>query len=200
MKNPSKVRAWPRVFLSLLVLILFQAVGPACRDSKVTRIRLKLEDVPPQTRMAPTRPTAVATAVPPACPAAGVVPLQRSQLGTGHHNVVLSWNPSSPSTNPDDNAVGYCLYRSKTKKAARKNPTCRHCEQVNSIPVVGTACVDDLVQDDTTYYYVATAISGRGRLSSSSNEIRAVIPDSKQSAGFASTASYPLCRSQASSN
>jgi hypothetical protein len=118
---------------------------------------------------------------------------------TGHHKVILSWNASAPSPHPEDNAVGYCLYRSKKQKVAKKNATCSDCEQINFIPVVGTACVDDLVQDGALYYYVVTAINAKGIPSSSSNETPAQIPASQQSANSTSGASSPFCRGQASS-
>lgn len=195
MKDRSKVSGQLHSVLAILTLIVFQAVGPACRDNNVTRVRLKLEDAPTEERTALRSPAPV----PPVCPAAGIVPLKRSQPGTGDHRVILTWNASAPSSSPDSTAVGYCLYRSQKKKVAKKNPTCSECEQINSIPVVGTTCVDDLVQDGATYFYVATAISRSRQLSPSSNEITVVIPRSKQRAGPRSTASPPFCRGQASS-
>jgi hypothetical protein len=119
--------------------------------------------------------------------------LQPSAAATGHHRVVLTWNASASSARPEDNAAGYCLYRSKKKDEARKNPTCSDCEQINPIPVAGTGCVDDLVQDHALYYYVATAISGQGKSSVSSNEIQVSIPDSQHSTVFPASP-YPLCR------
>jgi hypothetical protein len=107
--------------------------------------------------------------------------------------VTLSWNPSLPSPHPEDNAVGYCLYRSRKKHVAKKNARCSECEQVNSVPIAGTACIDDLVADGATYYYVSTAISSQGTLSTSSNEVPVSIPSNKPSAGPASAA-LPLCR------
>jgi len=126
--------------------------------------------------------------------------LQRSASGAGHHRVILSWRASAPSGRKEDDAVGYCLYRSKNKKAVKKNPTCGECEQINSIPITGTGCVDDLVKDGTIYYYVAAAINLKKRLSSSSNEARAAIPTSTQSVRSTSDSSYPLCRNPANSN
>jgi hypothetical protein len=82
---------------------------------------------------------------------------------------------------PDDNAVGYCLHPSKKKKAAKKNAACNDCEQIDSIPVIGTGCVDDLVEEGHCYYYLVKAISSKGKISSSSNETPVAIPASKQS-------------------
>ena len=198
MKDRSKVSGQRHSVLAILTLIVFQAVGPACRDNNVTRVRLKLEDAPADKRLAVKSPAPVAP-VPPVCPGAGIAPLTRSRPGTGDHRVILTWNASAPSSNPDSTAVGYCLYRSEKRKVAKKNPRCNDCEQINFTPVAGTTCVDDVVRDGATYYYVATAISRSGQLSSSSNEITVVIPGSKQSGASSCAASPHFCRGQASS-
>ncbi|HET6181060.1 MAG TPA: hypothetical protein VFE61_29345 [Candidatus Sulfotelmatobacter sp.] len=95
--------------------------------------------------------------------------------------------------------MGYCLYRSNKMNLAKENATCSGCEQINPVAVPGTGCVDDLVQDGATYYYVVTAINAAGKRSSSSNEIPVVIPSTKQSAASTSTPTYPLCRTVAPS-
>jgi hypothetical protein len=130
----------------------------------------------------------------PVCPPAGLPTLQSSPQKTGHHVVTLSWQGRAPSSNSDSQAVGYCLYRSKERNAAKQNATCSHCEQVNPIPLADTACVDDLVEDGTTYYYVVTAINSKGRISSASNEILAQVPSTKKNANPVPADSYPLCR------
>jgi hypothetical protein len=126
------------------------------------------------------------------CPPAGLLPVSPSAPDIGHHKVTLSWNASG-SQQPR-NAVGYCLYRSKSQYAAKKNPTCALCERVNAVPLASLSCIDDMVKDNTTYYYVVTAIDPERRISSPSNEITALIPsgDKSISAGLSSTA--PLCR------
>lgn len=131
------------------------------------------------------------------CPPAGLQQLQPSSQ-TGHHRVILTWNASVAAPGPGGKAVGYCLYRSQKQNAAKQNPTCSVCEQINLTPVVGTGCVDDLVLDGTTYYYVVTAINADTRISSSSNETLAPIPPNAP-AGSASAGSYPLCRAPATS-
>jgi hypothetical protein len=142
-------------------------------------------------------PTASSSILPP-CPPAGLQMLQPSSQ-TGHHKVTLTWNASVPAPGRDGRAVGYCLYRSQTQNAAKQNPTCSACEQVNSTPVVGTGCVDDLVLDNATYYYVVTAISANKIISASSNETIAPIPPGTQSVKPASASSPPFCRGSASS-
>jgi hypothetical protein len=126
------------------------------------------------------------------CPTAGTPMLLRSTPGVGDHEVVLSWNASLPSLRPENGAIGYCLYRSKKKRAAKKNATCRDCEQVNRVPITGLRCVDDVVKDGTTYYYVVAAINAAGKLSLPSNEIVAAIPANRRRLHSSSEGS--LCR------
>ena len=134
----------------------------------------------------------------PACPPAGAQPLQPSAQ-TGHHKVVLSWNANALSPDPEVQTVGYCLYRSRKRHSAKNNPTCNDCEQINQAPIVGTGCVDDLVLDSATYYYVVTAINAKGKISSAASETVVAIPPGKQRANPISTTSYPSCRGSASS-
>jgi hypothetical protein len=135
----------------------------------------------------------------PACPPAGSPMLRLLAPHTGHHSVILSWNANPPTPKIEDDVVGYCLYRSKKRGAAKKNPTCKDCEQINFAPMAGTRCVDNLVQDRITYYYVVTAINSLARLSASSDEATAVIPSEKESVRSISTGS-PLCREPDTSN
>jgi hypothetical protein len=129
----------------------------------------------------------------PSCPPAGLQQLQPSSQ-TGHHKVVLTWNASLPAPGPGGKAVGYCLYRSQKQGAAKQNPLCSVCEQINPNPVVGTGCVDDLVLDNATYYYVVTAINANQRISASSNETPAPIPPGNQSVNPIPASPYPFCR------
>jgi len=186
LKDPfvAKVRLRRSLQSAILMLPCVLAVAGCSRNSAT---RTKIELVDPGASKAAVR--SLATPVPP-CPPAGVPPLQPG-TSTGHHRVVLSWHASAPSIRPQDNAVGYCLYRSQTQNAAEKNATCSQCEQINSVPVTVTGCIDDVVQDGVTYYYVVTAISSARQLSSSSNEIPVVIPPNKPGGG---TSSYPYCR------
>jgi hypothetical protein len=106
--------------------------------------------------------------------------------------VTLTWNASRGK-----DVVGYCLYRDTEKKVAKNKPnaefTCAGCEQVNSIPVAPTGCVDDVVPDNSTYFYVATALNRDKRLSSASNEARADIPAASSSA-TPQASPYGRCR------
>jgi len=123
---------------------------------------------------APTSPHALV------CPRVDTPPAAPASDKTGHHRVTLSWNAATSSANPDLNPVGYCLYRSKKQGAAKQNPECADCEQINAQPIPATTCADDLVEDDTVYYYVVTAVSATGRVSLASNETIAPVPGKEQ--------------------
>jgi hypothetical protein len=168
-------------------------LADGCNRSSWSRVSLEAFE--------PRSPEVVMAASPhaPLCPPAGASALKPS-AATGHHRLILTWNASVPSALPEDNAVGYCLYRSQIKGAARDYANCRVCEQINPVPVMGTSCVDDLVQDSALYYYVVTAITTDERRSSSSNEIPVPIPAGNQPAKSSSTPSAPSCRGTSSSN
>jgi len=113
---------------------------------------------------------------------------------TGHHKVILTWNASAPSINPKSRAVGYCLYRIASRDVTKRDEKCSTCEQINKLPIAGTVCVDDWVQDGATYDYVATAINEEGHPSSLSNDTLAKIPATAQVNGPAAASPYPRCR------
>lgn len=194
-RNHFKVNLQPRYFIFLLAVCLLvlivvygiRLLATAGRVSPsanlVSRTASKAEEI----RLAAAEPKLRP------CPPAGGPALQPSSQ-TGHHKVTLTWNASSPSADPARKAVGYCLYRSTTQNVAKLEPKCPDCEQINKTPIVGTGCVDDLVKDGATYYYVAMAINAGGTTSSSSNEAPAQIPPTKESNGSVPVGSYPLCR------
>jgi hypothetical protein len=172
------------------VLILFQVSGISCQHDKVSRVRIELHDLP-NDKPAATKPAPP----PPECPKAGVASLQPGAPGTGDHKVTLTWNASAPSNNPESAAVGYCLYRSRVqyRKELKQDPRCTHCEQINKVPVATTGCVDDVVADNTKYYYVVTAIDANSIPSAPSNDVFVPIP-SAHSVKPSQPATLPLCR------
>lgn len=187
------IRLHSRVVFGVLVLIsatLFVATIAILRDHPASN-RVSLSAIPAMTAMNEKRLLSVGPSLP-ACPPAGLPALQPSPA-TGHHKVTLTWHASAPAANGSA-AVGYCLYRSKTQNAAKLNPRCSDCEPINPVPIVGTGCVDDLVEDSAAYYYVVTAINAKGEISSSSNETPAQVPPNKAKASSVAVGSYPLCR------
>lgn len=134
----------------------------------------------------------------PPCPSGDV----EGSRARGDHKVILSWNASVFSTSNEE--VGYCLYRrsqkpveantTKTKDKTKKKAPCKQCEQVNVTPIMDTACVDEIVQNDTTYYYAAVAINKRGQFSSLSKQVPARVPGSKEPPKSNSSSSYRSCR------
>jgi hypothetical protein len=190
MKLPLRVRECLYGFALVVALMLFLAVGLGCQSNDASRVRIQLHDLPDDKQTAVAKPAQP----PPNCPPAGIAPLQPSQHDAAHHTVVLRWNASLASKDSDSQAIGYCLYRSKAKHAAKNNPICPTCERINTVPIKPTGCVDDIVTDSTVYYYVVTAINAKGRLSSASNEIRVAIPSAKQSMKPSAPNSLPFCR------
>lgn len=176
-----------QVLALIMTLLIISTMSSACHGSSSGA-----STKPQNSANANRHPVLV---LPPTCPPAGVTPLQRSSPGTGDHKVFLKWNASKmPSGSLDTSAVGYCLYRSAKKSLAKKQANCSECERVTVVPIPGTACVDDLVKDGATYFYVATAINRDNQISLPSNEVPVVVPRSHKSVRPAPVGSYPLCR------
>lgn len=195
MKEHREANLGSRIFIAFTVLVIASAF----------RITVALGQVSSSASLQPagnpkTTETISAVSQPPlpACPVQGVATLQASATKPGHHKVTLSWKASAPSVKPEAKAVGYCLYRSKSRSSVTQYLTkqirkCANCELVNATAFDGTTCVDDLVQDGATYYYVVTAVNVHGNPSSPSNETPAEIPD-KASVGSSAVVSHPWCR------
>jgi len=186
--------------LALVMSVTFQPTLVGCRNASNLDGNQHLAETSHPSAALPTDPVSN----PPLCPPAGLPMLQPSPI-TGHHKVILKWNASTASADSKSKAVGYCLYRSKMENIAKqalsnRNARCGGCEQINSVAIASTACVDDLVEDNATYHYVVTAINALGNTSSSSQEALARIPPKKQSASSVSASSYPLCRGRAARN
>ena len=131
----------------------------------------------------------------PDCPDAPYPKLQAKDSGTGHHRVFLRWNGSSSASENDANALGYCLYRTQKAGRAKDCPTNGpSCEPVNVVPITETRCVDELVKDNTTYYYVVIAITGSDTSTTSEEAIAEVPASGKQNPPPADADSYPACR------
>lgn len=131
----------------------------------------------------------------PPCPKARYPMLQASNSSVGHHKVFLRWNASSSARQFGPDELGYCLYRTQAAGTAKDCPNDPKCEQVNVQPVRGTRCIDDLVKDRTSYYYVALAITSAKVESTTSEEAIAQVPaPEKQLPAPPDAKSYPSCR------
>lgn len=184
----------PVFFVRTLVFLALGLFGTACSGAQSTHVAAGSSGVAEITAAKGTSGPTKTQASTPSCPPAGLLPLQ-SLPDTGHHKVTLSWNASAASPKHSGDAVGYCLYRSKKEYAAKKNPTCSVCEQINSVPISSLSCIDNQVEDSTTYYYVVTAINPASRISSSSNEVTASVPPrDKPGSQRSASQAPPLCR------
>lgn len=200
LRNQFTVRLSSRILIYLLAwgVAVFITVYGFLGSGVIRRVRSGSGENPQLARFTNTHATPLADGQPgsPTCPPAGLPALQPSPQNTGHHKVILSWNANPPAPDPAIKAVGYCLYRSKTPQAAKQNPRCTNCEQINSMPIAGTGCVDNLVEDGAAYYYVVTAINAAGKISFSSNETPAPIPNTKAAVSSVPASSYPSCRAK----
>jgi fibronectin type 3 domain-containing protein len=79
------------------------------------------------------------------------------------HSVSLTWNESGSSI------AGFNVYRSTNSGSGYV--------RVNGTLVPSMNYTDASVQNNTTYYYVTTAVDGSGNESTYSNEASAVVPN-----------------------
>jgi hypothetical protein len=188
-RNPEKSRP----FISLCKLVIFILVclifvlNGCQRDSKS---RPETAAPSPQTSVASERKQTL-----PHCPEAPYPMLQAKDPATGHHRVFLKWNASTSASGSNSKELGYCLYRTQKPGRAKDCPkNYPKCEQVNVVPVSGTRCVDELVKDNSTYYYVAIAITSTDTSTTSEEAIAEVPAAGKQNPPPPGADSYPSCR------
>ena len=163
------------------VWLITSSRGATAHANLVTRNASKAEEMLLRAAQIEPRP----------CPKSDVPKLKESSE-TQHHKVILTWNASA--NDPRHEVVGYCLYRIATKTQPKWAEKCKNCEQVNEKSIDGTACVDDVVQDGVTYYYVAMAIDQYEPTSSLSKDTVAEIPPTADVKGPVKATSYPRYR------
>ena len=103
--------------------------------------------------------------------------------------MTLTWTASAPPDAKHSSAAGYCIYRGAP---GDPNPGL-----INTVPIPGTSCIDDLVANGGRYSYVVRAIGASGATSVTSNPAAVVIPPTGSSKSPISAASPPLCRGSA---
>jgi len=189
MINCLKVRSTHRLLAVFAVLGIAATPQLGCTSCLVTSRPTpaqRLEEVLREEALRKARtlasPPAVARLV---CPSFGSSSVPAAPPVEGGHRVILSWRASAPANSKHAAAVGYCVYRGLVQKDP--SPVL-----LNTSPFSGTSCADDLVVNDTKYYYVVRAISDKGVTSIISNEAPAAIP--KHTDPSAYRISPPLCR------
>ena len=181
-------RFFPGAFVLLVV-----AFASVCSMSQISEITVA-SAAPVEPFGAKGAPSHKTRAQPPApsCSAVGFLPIQPSPPATAQHKVTLSWKASVPSADP---VFGYCLYKSQTTIDSNLGVTCPKCEPLNSVPVKGTSCVDDIVTNGATYYYIVRAVDVRGNPSPWSNVATVPIPSSNQTSAVPQGSPQPqFCR------
>jgi len=193
---PVRIRTQrnPSAFLALAVIAIASAAQISCTGCQTApnpTPTQRLEEALKR-RDALKQAQALETTSPPAdpgCPLLNASMVLATPPPNGGHRVILAWKASAPPDSKHSAAVGYCVYRSAP---GDPNPGL-----INSVPISGTSCVDDLVANGLSYSYVVRAISAGGATSVTSNPAAVKIPAAGSSKGPLSTASPPLCRGSA---
>jgi hypothetical protein len=111
------------------------------------------------------------TEIPPCSGDTSKVSLASVQGKPHPHSVTLSWKPAVATSNlPHDAIQGYYVYRSLASQSYTEG------NRMSESPLRVTQCVDTAVEPRKTYYYVVKAVTGGGKRSAFSTEIKAVIP------------------------
>ncbi|MGA9977111.1 MAG: hypothetical protein WBQ08_00545 [Candidatus Sulfotelmatobacter sp.] len=185
------------LFLALVVLAIIGTTQTACTGCRTAADPTPTERLEQalKRRDALTPAQAPANSSPAAGPTLKCPPLNASMVPTtppasGGHRVTLTWKASAPADSKHAAAAGYCIYRGAP---GDPNPGL-----MNSIPLRGTSCIDELVANGGRYSYVVRAISAGGSTSITSNPAPVEIPPTGSSKSPVSAASPPLCRGAAS--
>ena len=165
-----------------------------CSRNSETRIHIELRDPPASTSTAGQSPSTRFI-----CPD-GDSHTPKDAL-TGDHSVLLTWKASTSAT-PNGSKIGYCLYRRKLQRVDAKNRSasdtksapCTNCERVNITPVEHLGCLDMIVENDTLYYYAATAINKSGDISDLSLQTSANVTGHDEPRKSIPLNSYHSCR------
>jgi len=181
-------------FLTVAALAIAGAVQIGCTGCRTTpdltptqrfEQALKRRDALKEAQARTSRSFSGSGAVP-NCPTLSAPMVSSVPPANGGHRVTLTWNASAPPDPKHSAAIGYCIYRGAP---GDPNPGL-----INSTPLPGTSCMDDLVANGGSYRYVVRAISAGGATSVTSNPATVGIPPTGTSKSPISAASPPLCR------
>src|SRR5271163_1331531 len=138
------VKRNPSIFLALVAIAIGGATQIGCTGCQTTadptptqRLEqaLKRRDARKQAQLVAT--SAPAAGADPTCPLLNASMVSSTPPANGGHRVTLTWKASAPADPKHSAAFGYCIYRSAP---GDPNPGL-----INTTPVRGTSCIDDLV-------------------------------------------------------
>lgn len=192
---PAGVRAKRNspVFLALAIIVIASATQTSCTGCQTASTptptqrleqALKRRDALKQAQLVVSN--SPAAGADPACPLLNASMVPSTLPPNGGHRVTLTWKASAPADLRHSAAFGYCIYR-----GAPGDPS---PGLINTVPIPGTSCVDDLVANGGRYSYVVRAISAGGATSVTSNPAPVQIPPTGASKSPVSAGSPPLCR------
>ena len=195
---PLRMRAKcnPSVFLTLVAIAIASTMPISCtgcrtaaNPSPAQRLEqaLKRRDAIQQVQAHANRSPGAGSN--PSCPPLNASMVPSTPPANGGHRVTLTWTASAPADSKHSAAFGYCIYR-----GAPGDPNPR---LINTTPLRGTSCTDDLVANGGSYSYVVRAISLGGATSVTSNPAPVQIPATGSSKSPISATSPPLCRGPA---
>jgi hypothetical protein len=197
MKSCFPVRARSKgnssVFLALVAIAIAGATQTSCTGCRTAanptpaeRLEqaLKRRDALKQAQLVTN--SAPAAGNDPTCPPLNASLVPSTPPANGGHRVTLTWKASAPADPKHSAAFGYCIYRGAP---GDPNPGL-----INTTPLRGTSCIDDLVANGGHYSYVVRAISAGRVASVTSNPASVAIPPTGISKSPISAASPPLCR------
>jgi hypothetical protein len=190
MKYVFQTMLQPKVFIWVLTLLSVSKLGESRSSCQVSGASNQVQKTAVSAEPKGTAHSASQSASL-SCPPTRPSSQQESQTRSNHHKVTLSWIAAPISKHLGGDVAGYCLYRSKTQYAAKKDPLCEMCERVNLVPLQVLSCIDNSPSDATIYYYVVTAINGAQNLSLPSNEATAPIPPGDQPGQTPASSSPP---------
>ncbi len=188
-----RVKSNPSAFIALAAIAITSMAQISCTGCRTApdptptqRLEqaLRRRDALKQAQLvASSSPAAVAD---PPCPPLNGSMIPSTPPANGGHRVTLTWKASAPADSGHSAAFGYCIYRGEP---GGSNPGL-----INSTPVRGTSCIDDLVANGARYSYVVRAISAGGATSVTSNPAPVAIPPTGSSKSPIGPTSPPLCR------
>ena len=192
---PLRLRAKrnPSVFFVLAAIAIASATQIGCTGCQTAanptpaqRLEQALKRRDALKQAQPVASSSPAAGADPSCPPLNASMVPSTPPANGGHRVTLTWTASALPDAKHSAAFGYCIYRGAP---GDPNPGL-----INTTPLQGTSCIDDVVANGGHYSYVVRAISAGGATSVTSNPAPVAIPTTGSSTSPITAASPPLCR------